>query len=197
MKEIRSCLTTRGKHVLILGLTVAGCLLGATSAVLVSTICPDNRQKNVVLAGESEAVGDAVEISMGNEKSAVVEERKENVAAITPQWLYYESSRGKNCNAETGKYFDVLVNRWTKGKLTDNELGELMTEYLTKQNISITTSGVQSKVRCLFATVEELPDYTEILRETGFYYDFIGVYTDGEYDAYGNLICYYWEAGVR
>lgn len=197
MKEKRSCLTTRGKHVLILMLTVAGCLLGAASAVLVSAICQSGTQRNIVLASESEVVGDVVENPKSNGKSEEVKKIRKDATTITPQWLCYESEKGETCSAETGKYFDILVNRWTKGKLTDNELGEQITEYLEKQKLPITTNAVQSRIRCLFSSLGDLPDYTKIMQENRQYYDFIGVYTEGEYDAYGNLICYYWEVGVR
>jgi hypothetical protein len=113
------------------------------------------------------------------------------------QWLFYESVGGDDCGEEEKDYLDLLVRRWTNGELTDDELSEQMTEYLIKKGMTISTMGVQSQMLCLFGSAQELPDYAQMLAEDSGTYDFIGIYTNGEYDAEGSLLCYYWEAGVR
>jgi hypothetical protein len=116
-----------------------------------------------------------------------------------PQWLFYQSVGG-DAHTEEKAYLDVLVNRWTKGELTDDELGEQMTDYLVRKEVAISTMGVQSEALCVFPSARDLPDYTEMLesakRSGNGIYHFIGVYTNGEYDDSDRLICYFWEAGV-
>jgi hypothetical protein len=125
------------------------------------------------------------------------EEQDQSSQLLLPQWLFYESVGGDDCEEEEKAYLDLLVNRWTSGKLTDDELSEQMTEYLVKKGAAISTIGVQSQMLCLFPSAQELPDYTQMLAGESGTYDFIGVYTNGEYDEEGRLLCYYWEAGVR
>lgn len=190
-------LTTRGKHTLIMVLTLAGCVIGGIAAVLISGVCNAQESGSYLVAGGNEST--AVRDSDGNqtEKDFKKKYNEQCSEGVSPQWLFYQSRGGEECDEETKGYLDTLVNRWTKGKLTDNELTDLMTEYLIKQNYSITTSGIQSKVLCLFLSAEELPDYTKMLAMGECIYDFIGVYTQGDHDEDGRLICYYWEAGVR
>jgi hypothetical protein len=165
-----------------------GCVFCVGTALLIGWRSGRNGSRTCVLAGdtkpeekESEQISD---VEHGSQK-------------VLPQWLFYESVGGDDCGEEEKAYLDLLVNRWTNGKLTDDELSEQMTDYLVKKGMTISTMGVQSQMLCLFPSAQGLPDYTQILAgETGTY-DFIGVYTNGEYDEEGSLLCYYWEAGVR
>jgi hypothetical protein len=175
------------RYTAILALTAMGCVCGVVMALLLSHFCRNRENGSYVLACDSEQTT--------GQSSEIVAENNSDI--ISPQWLFYQSQGGSKCKEETRKYFDILVNRWTNGKLTDDELGELMTEYLTKQGVVVATSGIQSKALCLFASAGELPDYTQMLTMGESIYDFIGVYTQGQYDDEGRLICYYWEAGVR
>lgn len=42
----------------------------------------------------------------------------------------------------------------------------------------------------------EIPNYNEALAEAYGFYNFTGLYTKGEYDEYGYLICYMWGVGI-
>ena len=47
-----------------------------------------------------------------------------------------------------------------------------------------------------FDSVNDIPNYSALLKERHGLYNFMGLYTEGKYDSTGHLICYYWEAGV-
>lgn len=113
------------------------------------------------------------------------------------KWIRYEQHKGDVLSEQQKKYLDNLVVRWTQGEFTDNELSEILTDYVNQQNIKITTAGVLSGQRCLFKNEKELPNYEKHLAESDGVYDFIGVHSKGEVDENGNMICYYWEAGIR
>lgn len=194
MREKKSNLTSRGRRMLIMALTVTGCVVGVAAAVMISAACRVKGRGAYAPAGKNDAAAVIRESAADNQQESNIEHSSES---ISPQWIFYQSHGGKQCGESVKTYLDTLVNRWTKGKLTDNELADLMTDYLTKQGTAITTSGIQSKVLCLFSSSKELPDYTRMLTMGESIYDFIGVYTQGEHDEDGRLICYYWEAGVR
>lgn len=172
-------LTTRGKHALLMCLTFFGCVAGLVVALLIGAICENTGTQTQVLAKES-----------AQRKTQTASEEMQ----IMPQWLYYQSCSSQE---EVKKEMDVLVNRWTKKNLTDDELSEQMMMYLKKKEIQPSVIGVQSEALCLFSSANALPDYAKMLSEYTGVYDFIGVYTDGEYDENGRLICYYWEAGIK
>lgn len=58
------------------------------------------------------------------------------------------------------------------------------------------TAGVTSNLLCLFPSRAEVTDYSLNLADMNGSYNFVGLYTKGEYDENGYLKCYYWEAGV-
>lgn len=173
-------LTTRGKHALLMSLTFLGCVTGIITALLLTAVFETKGTQHRVLARQKP-------------QTVLQTEEKENI--ITPQWLYYQSQSSQE--GELKKEMDVLINRWTKRNLTDDELSEQMRMHLNKKDIKASTIGVQSQALCLFSSANALPDYARMLSDHGGVYDFIGVYTDGEYDENGRLICYYWEAGVK
>lgn len=193
MKRRQMRLTLRGKRTLIMGLTLAGCLMGVIVSVLLSLIHIDNHQTSYVFACETEGEREKGE-DRQSQKTSCIELRSQTVG---PQWLFYQSRVDDKYKGEQKAYLDRLVNRWTKGKLTDDELSEQMRDFLNRKKVPVTSAGVQSKMLCLFPSANELPDYTAMLEESGGIYNFIGVYTDGEKDEEDRLICYYWEAGVQ
>jgi hypothetical protein len=178
----------RVKSVIII--TLLGCLICIVSAFVIAWLGESFAKPEYVLANETK-----------DETEAVPEETTEmevkSTGAILPQWLFYQSV-GSDALGDEKTYLDVLINRWTKGELSDDELSGQLTDYLEKKGISISTMGVQSEALCVFPSAKELPDYTRMLEESNEngLYDFIGVYTNGEYDKEGRLICFYWEAGV-
>ena len=178
-------LTTRGKQTAIVVLTVMGCILGVMAATVITEVCSGTGKTDSVMACEKEAKENT------QNKADAIPVVTEN---LKPEWLYYQSYAGH----EEGKsYLDRLVNSWTKGQVGDDELSEQMRDYFQKQKISITSIHVQSRMLCLFPSANELPDYTGMLRKEGGLFVFIGVYSDGQSDEEGRLMCYYWEAGVQ
>ena len=179
-------LTTRGKQSVIVVLTVLGCILGVMAATWISGICFGREESREVMACE---------------KDKETEEKGKNIPVVAesvmPQWLFYQSHADEKGEIEEKEYLDTLVNRWTKGKISDDELSEQMGDYLKKQKRSFSSLNVQSNMLCLFPSANEIPDYTGMLQKEGGFYDFIGLYTDGQLDEEGRIICYYWEAGVR
>ena len=115
----------------------------------------------------------------------------------SPQWLFYQSHVGENDRAGEKENLDRLVNSWTKGKMTDDELSEHLKEYYSQKKVMLSSVAVQSRMLCLFPSVNELPDYAAMLQEGETRYDFIGVYTQGDYDEQGRIMCYYWEVLVQ
>lgn len=178
-------LTSRGKQSLIVVMTVLGCILGVMAATVITEVCSGTREESSVMACEKKTK----ENTPGKESAiSVVTEN------LKPEWLYYQSCAG---DTEGKSYLDRLVNSWTKGQVNDNELSEQMTDYFKQQKIPMTSVHIQSRMLCLFPSANELPDYTGMLQREGGLYDFIGVYTDGQTDEEGRLMCYYWEAGVQ
>lgn len=112
-------------------------------------------------------------------------------------WLCYESHKGAKLKDTHGQYVDGLIKRWTQGEFTDDELSEILIDYLGKQDIAITTAGILSGQRCLFETQADIPDYAQQLAASEGIYDFIGMYSNGKLDESGKQICYYWEARIQ
>ena len=181
-------LTVRGRQTVIVVLTVLGCIFGVTAAMVISTMCSGEKNQSAVLACEKDSTGDT-------------EEQGSNIPVISesmgPQWLFYQSGVDESDGHDSKEYLDRLVNSWTKGKINDNELSEFMSDYFDKKGIRLSSVHVQSNMLCLFPSANELPDYTGMIRKECGLYDFIGVYTYGQTDEEGRLICYYWEAGAR
>ena len=48
----------------------------------------------------------------------------------------------------------------------------------------------------VFPSEKELPDYTKTLAKREKIYQFIGVYTGGQQDENGRLLCEYWEVAI-
>lgn len=178
-------LTGRGKQSLIVALTVFGCILGVMAATVIMEVCSGTKEASSVMACEKKTSAN----THGKERTTPVVTEQ-----LKPEWLYYQScARHK----EGKSYLDRLVNGWTKGQVNDDELTEQVTDYFRQQKIPLTSVHIQSRMLCLFPSANELPDYTGMLQREGGIYDFIGVYTDGQTDEEGRLMCYYWEAGVQ
>lgn len=185
----RNHLTQKGKRALVIALTVSGCAFGVLAAVLISLVCMGKEADSYVLACERGSVANCEE----SEKYSRFEQCSN---LVEPQWLFYQSRADNGYVGEEKVYIDQQINRWTKGQLTDDELSEQLGNYFVKKNVSAASVEVQSKMLCLFPSANDLPDYTQMLEKDKGQYHFIGIYTDGEWDEQGRLICYYWEVEV-
>ncbi len=62
--------------------------------------------------------------------------------------------------------------------------------------LSLNSVGISGDDRCIYPSKNEIPNYNEALAESYGFYNFTGLYTKGEYDEYGYLICYMWGVGI-
>ncbi len=132
--------------------------------------------------------------STANEPAKSEQPKNEYVA---PGWIYYGSKAGNGMTGEQKAYLDSVIKQWTSGGLSNAYIEDLFLEKIDQEwGLPMSTAGVTSGQRCLYPSLSEVPDYGENLAEVGGSYNFMGLYTKGEYDEYGYLICYYWEAGV-
>lgn len=141
---------------------------------------PDNDTENYETYDDGNGSGDA----------------KEEKPKVDAGWIYYVSSAKNGMSSEQKAYFDALVGKWTRKEITDADMSDEFLHTFDEWGFDTWTAGVTSDERCLFNSVEAIPDYSEMVAESKGFYNFIGLYTEGEYDDKGYLICYYWEAGT-
>lgn len=141
---------------------------------------PDNDTENYETDDDGNGSGDA----------------KEEKPKVDAGWIYYVSSAKNGMSSEQKAYFDALVGKWTRKEITDADMSDEFLHTFDEWGFDTWTAGVTSDERCLFNSVEAIPDYSEMVAESKGFYNFIGLYTEGEYDDKGYLICYYWEAGT-
>lgn len=121
-------------------------------------------------------------------------QKKEYVA---PGWIFYGSKAGNGMSGEQKAYIDSVIQQWTNGGLSDDAIGDMFIEKIAQEwQLPMITAGVTSNLLCLFPSRAEVPDYSLNLADMNGAYNFVGLYTNGEYDENGYLKCYYWEAGV-
>lgn len=116
---------------------------------------------------------------------------------VAPGWIFYGSKAGNGMTGEQKAYIDSVIQQWTNGGLSDDAIGDMFIEKIAQEwQLPMITAGVTSNLLCLFPSREEVPDYSLNLADMNGAYNFVGLYTNGEYDENGYLKCYYWEAGV-
>lgn len=100
-------------------------------------------------------------------------------------------------SGEQKAYIDSLVKQWTDGSISEGELADLFAQKVKNEwGLEMCSAGVSEAYRCIYPSKNDIPDYKSALDESNGFYNFIGLYTKGEYDEYGYLICYMWEAGI-
>ena len=116
---------------------------------------------------------------------------------VAPGWIFYGSKAGNGMSGEQKAYIDSVIQQWTNGGLSDDAIGDMFIEKIAQEwQLPMITAGVASNLLCLFPSRAEVPDYSLNLADMNGAYNFVGLYTNGEYDENGYLKCYYWEAGV-
>lgn len=116
---------------------------------------------------------------------------------VAPEWIFYGSKAGNGMTGEQKAYIDSVIQQWTNGGLSDDAIGDMFIEKIAQEwQLPMITAGVTSNLLCLFPSRAEVPDYSLNLADMNGAYNFVGLYTNGEYDENGYLKCYYWEAGV-
>ncbi len=116
---------------------------------------------------------------------------------VAPGWMFYGSKAGNGMTGEQKAYIDSVIQQWTNGGLSDDAIGDMFIEKIAQEwQLPMITAGVTSNLLCLFPSRAEVTDYSLNLADMNGSYNFVGLYTKGEYDENGYLKCYYWEAGV-
>lgn len=116
---------------------------------------------------------------------------------VAPGWIFYGSKAGNGMSGEQKAYIDSLVKQWTDGSISEGELADLFAQKVKNEwGLEMCSAGVSEAYRCIYPSKNDIPDYKSALDESNGFYNFIGLYTKGEYDEYGYLICYMWEAGI-
>lgn len=116
---------------------------------------------------------------------------------VEPGWIFYGSKAGYGMSEEQKAYMDSVIQQWINGGLSNDAIGDIFIEKIAQEwKLPMITAGVTDNMLCLFPSRAEVPDYSSKLDSINGAYNFIGLYTKGEYDENGYLKCYYWEAGV-
>ena len=155
-------LTTKGKHAVILTLTIVACVAAMLFSLLLSVLC------------DGKHVSSAAHTQNDTHPGIMAGSQRQETDLLTPQWLYYQS----------------------KGKLGGKELDRLIKEFLQKKDCPVRKITMLEKAVCVFPSEKELPDYTKTLAKREKIYQFIGVYTGGQQDENGRLLCEYWEVAI-
>lgn len=115
---------------------------------------------------------------------------------VAPGWIFY-GSKANGMSGEQKAYIDSLVKQWTDGSISEGELADLFAQKVKNEwGLEMCSAGVSEAYRCIYPSKNDIPDYKSALDESNGFYNFTGLYTKGEYDEYGYLICYMWEAGI-
>lgn len=176
-------LTTKGKHAVILTLTIVACVTAMLFSLLLSVLCDGKYVSSAAHAGDI------------SHPALITGKQRQDTDLLTPQWLYYQSD-GSVTDRNIKKEMDVLMRKWTKGKLGGKELDRLIKEFLQKKDCPVRKITMLEKAVCVFPSEKELPDYTKTLAKREKIYQFIGVYTGGQQDENGRLLCEYWEVAI-
>lgn len=116
---------------------------------------------------------------------------------VAPGWIFYGSKAGNGMSGEQKAYIDSLVKQWTDGSISEGELADLFAQKVKNEwGLEMCSAGVSEAYRCIYPSKNDVPYYKSALDESNGFYNFTGLYTKGEYDEYGYLICYMWEAGI-
>ena len=116
---------------------------------------------------------------------------------VAPGWIFYGSKAGNGMTGDQKAYIDSLVKQLTDGSISEGELADLFAQKVKNEwGLEMCSAGVSEAYRCIYPSKNDIPDYKSALDESNGFYNFTGLYTKGEYDEYGYLICYMWEAGI-
>lgn len=116
-------LTTKGKHALILALTIAACVTAMLFSLLLSVLCDGKYVSSAAHAGDI------------SHPALITGKQRQDTDLLTPQWLYYQSNGSvTDCNIK--KEMDVLMRKWTKGKLGGKGIGQADKRVFTKEGLS-------------------------------------------------------------
>ncbi len=157
----------------------------------------DTREEKEFDSGEGSSSEENNESTPNNEPQEDLVVPSEN-PLLKEQWLFYNSKISSPLTAEDKNQLDEFVAKWIKKELDDNALGNSFASYITQMDeVTFHSAGAIREQKCIYSSLSDIPDYQSALDSSYCMYEFIGLYTKGEYDEYGNLICYYWSASAR
>ena len=117
---------------------------------------------------------------------------------VAPGWIFYGSKAGNGMTGDQKAYIDSLVKQWTDGSISEGELADLFAQKVKNEwGLEMCSAGVSEAYRCIYPSKNDIPDYKSALDESNGFYNFTGLYTKGEYDEYGYLICYMWGKALQ
>ena len=143
-------------------------------------------------SGQGTSRGQGTPSSQGAQESSGT-----SSSQVAPQWLYYNSRIKKGIDNSAKPIIDEKVKAWTNYQMSDTEIFEWLDKYICEElGGTINSMGVMSNDRYLIPDINSLPNYDAALSEGNYQYCFTGVYTKGEYNEYGDLICYMWQITI-
>lgn len=83
-----------------------------------------------------------------------------------------------------------------QGKARGKGIGQADKRFFTKEGLSGQENYYARESGVCISVGKELPDYTKTLAKREKIYQFIGVYTGGQQDENGRLLCEYWEVAI-
>lgn len=115
-------LTTKGKHALILALTIAACVTAMLFSLLLSVLCDGKYVSSAAHAGDI------------SHPTLITGKQRQDTDLLTPQWLYYQSNGSvTDCNIK--KEMDVLMRKY-QGKARGKGIGQADKRVFTKEGLS-------------------------------------------------------------
>lgn len=115
-------LTTKGKHAVILTLTIVACVTAMLFSLLLSVLCDGKYVSSAAHAGDI------------SHPALITGKQRQDTDLLTPQWLYYQSD-GSVTDRNIKKEMDVLMRKWTKGKLGGKELDRLIKDFYKRRTV--------------------------------------------------------------
>ena len=116
-------LTTKGKHAVILTLTIVACVAAMLFSLLLSVLC------------DGKHVSSAAHAQNDTHPGIMAGSQRQETDLLTPQWLYYQSNGSvTDCNIK--KEMDVLMRKSSQGKARGKGIGQADKRVFTKEGLS-------------------------------------------------------------
>lgn len=122
------------------------------------------------------------------------DDNRKKVENVQPGWLYYKSIAKKTLTQEDKAMLDAEVASWVAGNMTDEELTALFNKHIDEWGFSTHMLGVSGNKPYITDRIKDESEADLVLNNSNGSYHFVGCYTKGEYDEYGYLICYDYNA---
>lgn len=147
---------------------------------------------------KSEALSNNVEQKESSEQTVTVQQPSQPAnPKIEPQWLFYKGKTKNGLDSSVEPAINEKIAAWTSFQISDEEMFNWLDVYFNQTlGIQMDYISADGNDSFLVPDLNEFPNHDEYLDEGYDKYCFLGIYTKGEYDDYGNLICYMWDIVV-